>query len=101
MKFVNKEIIKILKQCRIATIPENIEDALKIIISKTEQIEIGSCYSILINHDRLFDFDIDFNYNINKLDVEILDINDKFIKVFSPVWEGWLPKACIQITKKL
>ena len=64
-------------------------------------MEVGSCYSIHINHDKLVDFDVQINHNISDLDIEILDMNNKFIKVFSPVWEGWLPKSCIQITKKL
>lgn len=103
MKFVNKEIIEILKQCKVATIPNNIEDITRIIIPKTEQVEfeLNSCYSIFINHDKLVDFDGDFPNNIINLDIEVVDINTRFIKVFSPLWEGWLPKNCIQITKKL
>ena len=103
MKVVNKDIIEILKQCRVATIPNNIEDISRIIIPKAEQVEfeLNSCYSILINHDKLVDYDVQINYNIDKLDIEVLDMNERFIKVFSPVWEGWLPKTCIQITKKL
>lgn len=103
MRFVNKDIIEILKQCRVATIPDNIEDIPRIIIPKTEQVEfeLNSCYSIIVNHDKLVDFDVDFPNNIFNLDIELIDINDKFIKVFSPLWEGWLPKTCIQITRKL
>lgn len=103
MRFVNKDIIKILKQCRVAIIPDNIEDIPRIIIPKTEQVEfeLNSCYSIIVNHDKLVDFDVDFPNNIFNLDIELIDINDRFIKVFSPLWEGWLPKTCIQITKKL
>lgn len=103
MKVVNKDIIEILKQCKVATIPNNIEDISKIIIPKTEQMEfeLNSCYSILVNHDKLVDFDVNFPNNISNLDIELVDINDRFIKVFSPLWEGWLPKTCIQITKKL
>lgn len=97
MRFVNKDIIKILKQCRVAIIPDNIEDIPRIIIPKTEQVEfeLNSCYSIIVNHDKLVDFDVDFPNNIFNLDIELIDINDRFIKVFSPLWEGWLPKTCI------
>ena len=103
MRFVNKDIIEILKQCRVAIIPDNIEDIPRIIIPKTEQVEfeVNNCYSISINQDKLVDFDVDFPNNIFNLDIELIDINDRFIKVFSPLWEGWLPKTCIQITKKL
>lgn len=103
MKFVNKEIIEILKQCKVATIPDNLDTEVKISIPKIEQIEyeLNSCYSIFINHDKLVDFDVDFPNNITNLDIEVVDINTRFIKVFSPLWEGWLPKNCIQITKKL
>lgn len=97
MRFVNKDIIEILKQCRVAIIPDNIEDIPRIIIPKTEQVEfeLNSCYSIIVNHDKLVDFDVDFPNNIFNLDIELIDINDRFIKVFSPLWEGWLPKTCI------
>ena len=59
------------------------------------EFELNSCYSILINHDKLVDYDVQINYNIDNLDIEVLDMNERFIKVFSPIWEGWLPKNCI------
>lgn len=103
MKAVNKDIIEILKQCKVATIPDNINEVSKIAIPKTKQIEfeLNSCYSISINHDKLVDFDVQFPNNISNLDIELLDMNNMFIKVFSPLWEGWLPKSCITIIRKL
>lgn len=36
MKAVNKDIIEILKQCKVATIPDNINEVSKIAIPKTK-----------------------------------------------------------------
>ena len=108
---MNSRLTTLLKQCKVAEIPQLIDNEKSIIIKKidTSNFEINHCYELKIDIVKLdvFKSILLSNWGDKKLpsseviDVEIKKMLGQMVYCFSPIWEGWLPKNCLTIIKEL
>ena len=86
---MNERLLKLLSECKIAQIPQLINDQKSFIIKKLTSIPIeeNKCYRI-----KLLDNSIISNFKSDTADVEIqkLDRINNSAYCFSPLWEGWI-----------
>ena len=115
---MNKDILKELKKCKSANIPEILETDTEVIIPKYSNIDFiaGLYYNIKIEDyiiDEPDNFTLSSNWNGGTkppetlLSIKVLEIKGKMVKVDSIgkitgiVWVGWLPKKSITILDRL
>lgn len=96
---MNDYIKSLLNKCKVAELPDDL-DSNDIIIEKTSALHllVDNCYTIRINKDKLGNIKFP---NLPELDVEVTDISTDEVKVYSPLWDGWLPKKSVKVIKKL